>query len=211
VTQQAVEFCVNDLPGLFAKGVEQLRERAATSERARKRLNDVMQASHGLHICFEGEPAADVYLAVDQGVVTVSTAAPSNGPRGHTIALPGAVVVAALSFWHALDGASHESRAHWATAWASKKAMDIFGKMPHAFDVDGRTLPIVDEARIRIALGTMELPVRPDFTVLLSYEELVAARARGQDLLQLWMGGKLKFQGDMGKAMTLAMGAMQLR
>lgn len=202
------QFLVETFPALFAKGVAQLRAKAAEgSEKHQKRLADVEGAGGAVVLVLEGD--GEVYLKLDQGEMKVLDAKPDAGDIKLAVAAPADAMTMLLGEAEAAGELEEEKAAKRAVGTASKKLQDALANDSLEFHVIIQDVPDLGEVTIRVGLNAAEPPAEPKFSATIGFDDLEAARAGEIDPTQLFMGGKLRMAGDYSRALQLGMQLMQ--
>jgi len=196
-------FFLETYPDHFARGVAAL----AADPAAASRLADIRAARGAVQIVLEGEGGAEIFLAVEGGVLTASRTRPTL-PVRFCIAAPAAAARGALALLEE-SGRLAEAEAPVRAASLTSARMDkLIEKERLAFHVIVKNVPELETITIRVGVGIDAPPEKPGFTVTVDYDDLEDVRAGDLTPQQLFMQ-KLKIVGDASRAMTLAMTMMQ--
>lgn len=193
---------------LFDRGVSLLDARAAKEgERARRIVDDVRGAHGAAWLLFEG--AGDVWLAWREGHIEALDGRPDGVPVRLAIALPGD----AAALWieqvvKAADLDSDEAAVRTARSVSARFA-EAMGDQSLSFHLVLADTPDFERVVVRIGVHLDAPPETPRFTATVAWDDLVAARERGEDLSKLFMAGKLRLGGDYSQALSVAMQLMQ--
>jgi hypothetical protein len=95
------------------------------------------------------------------------------------------------------------------TALGSRAARELFTQTRFAFELEITGVPDVGTLGLKCALGRSAIE-RPEFKLTLSHDDLLDARDEGLAPHQLFLAGKMRIDGDVAKAMVLAMTLAQL-
>ncbi len=198
---------------LFNRGVTLLEERAAEGPEAQRALDDVKAARGTSRLCFEREDgdAIEIWLALEEGVMSAADARPEDMPMRLSVVMPKEAAelwVAELEKREELD--SDEAAVRVARG-VSGELEEAIGDESLDFELILVDTPDFEEVRVKIALHAETPPERPTFTAQVRWDDLASMREAGQNLQQLMMGGKLKLGGDYTRAMQVAMELMQKR
>ncbi|MEM1415991.1 MAG: SCP2 sterol-binding domain-containing protein [Myxococcota bacterium] len=207
-TSDPRQFLTDTFPALFAKGVEELRAKAAAGDAAAKmRLADVEGASGGVLLRVEGE--GDVFLVLEEGG-RMKTADAAENVR-LAIAAPGPALRTLLGEAEASGELADAQAGHRAVGTASKALQDALGDESLLFHVIAEGVPELGTVTVKIGLNATEPPETPTFTATMAFDDLEAARNGQTNAQELFMGGKLKMAGDYSRALQIGMQVLQLQ
>jgi hypothetical protein len=204
MTVQPIEFLYDHFPKLFARGVEVLRSRAAGGdERAQRILDDVTGVTGAASLQVDDEPP--VVLSASAGELR-SGGAPSDGvPIKIAAALPGNAITLLLGEAARLGALEDEEVAVGAAQTASKRFEDALAGQPMTCHVTLLNVPDLGDVKLRVGFNVMEPPVEPGFTTELQYSDLESVQRGELTVQELFLGGKLKMEGDYSLALQIAM------
>ncbi len=208
MSHDPISFLKETFPTLFAKGVALLEEKAnGGSERHKAALEDVKGASGAVVLEVEGE--GEVYLRAADGTMTVLADKPDPGDVKLAVAAPGEALRMLLGEAEDAGELEEEKAAKRAVGTASKRLQDALGADSLEFHVIAEDVPDLGEVTVRVGLNAAEPPKEPKFTATINFDDLEAARNGEVNVQQLFMGGKLRMQGDYSRALQLGMQLMQ--
>ena len=204
MSNEATTFLRDTLPSLFTKGVGLIEQRAnGGSENAKSLLADIKGFSGGCFVVIEGE--SQTYLNIANGTMKPSDA------LGDGLKVKLAVAVSPEGFPTLMERATEEGiledddAAFWAARTVSKRVDDIVAGRSTSTHITVKDVPDIGDVVARIALNQPEPPAKPQFTATLSYDDLEAVRDGDLTPQQLFMGGKLRMQGDYSLALQIMM------
>lgn len=199
----AMQAMKDRLPGLFARGIELLRDKAAGGDAAaQSRLDDASAAESAVRLVIEGQ--GELWIAVRGGELTADETRPEGVPVRLAVAVPADAVDAA--FGRVPEGAADDDAAALRVAGsASSRAEKVIEGQRLDFHIVLEGVPDVDRVAIRVSVGSDEPPETPRFTATVSYDDLEDARERKVDPTQFLMGGRVRFAGDYVPALQLGM------
>ncbi len=201
-----IAFLKDTFPTLFAKGVASLQAKAdGGHEKAGKILADVKGATGAVYLVVEGE--GEVFLNVDDGVMSVLDAKPA--PEGIRLAVAAPSAAMRLLLGEAQgELADEEASAKRAVRTASKRLQDALVGKSLEFHVVIEDVPEQGTVTVRVGLNAPEPPVEPAFSATIAFADLEAARAGEINAQMLFMGGKLRMSGDYSAALQIGMQLM---
>jgi len=204
MSDDATTFLRETLPNLFTKGVGLIEQRAGSgSENAKALLDDIRGFSGSSLVVIDGE--SQTYLNIAGGKMTASET-PGDG-----LGVKLAVGVSSEGFPMLMERATEEGiledddAAYWAARLVSKRVDDLIAGRATNAHITVRDVPDVGDIVARIALNQPEPPATPQFTATLDYDDLEDVRDGELTPQQLFMGGKLKMQGDYSIALQIMM------
>lgn len=210
MSHNPLEFLRTDFPALFNQGVADLEAAAeAGSAGAKARLEDVRGAHGAVALFVEGDNGGEVYLDTKDGKMRLLDSAPADDAVKLAIAGPGEALAMLLGEAEEAGELEEDSAKKRAVGTASKRLQDALGSDTMEFHVIAKDVPDLDEVKVRIALNAPKPPVEPKFTATISYDDLEAARDGEVNVQQLFMGGKLRMEGDYSRALQLGMQLLQ--
>jgi len=204
MTVQPIEFLQDTFPKLFARGVEVLESRASGGdERARRILDDVTGVTGAASLQIDDQ--SPVVLSASAGVLS-SGAHPADGvPVKITAALPGdaaALLLREIAKTGALDD---DEVAVGAAQTASKRFEDALPGQPMTCFVTLRGVPDLGDVEVQIGFNVPGVPKEPGFTAELQFSDLEMVQRGELTVQELFLGGKLKMEGDYSLALQLSM------
>ena len=204
MTVQPIEFLQDAFPKLFARGVEVLESRAsAGDERAQRILDDVTGVTGAASLQIDDQ--SPVVLSASAGVLSSGDHPADGVPIKITAALPGeaaALLLREIAKTGALDD---DEVAVGAAQTASKRFEDALAGQPLTCFVTLRGVPDLGDVEVQIGFNVPGVPKEPGFTAELQFSDLEMVQ-RGQLTIQeLFLGGKLKMEGDYSLALQLSM------
>ncbi|MCB9592050.1 MAG: SCP2 sterol-binding domain-containing protein [Sandaracinaceae bacterium] len=204
-----VAFIREDFVRLFNLGAAQYKERGeGGDEKAKARYEDIAAARGKVFVSFEGDGGADLWLAVENGVMAIHDAEPEGLPPRMAIAAPADAARAGLDELEAhFDDDKAARRFARAASGDIEKVLEGHSLRFHVTFTDLPADP--DEVTLRIAIGATEPPAEPTFAATISWDDIEDVRAGELTPQQLF--GRLKITGDATQAMALGMTLMQRR
>lgn len=209
MSHNPLEFLRTDFPALFNQGVADLEAAAESSAGAKARLEDVRGAHGAVALFVEGNGGGDVYLDTRNGKMTVLDGAPADDDVKLAIAGPAEAMAMLLGEAEDAGELEEESAKKRAVGTASKRLQDALGADAMEFHIIIKDVPDLDEVKVRIALNAPKPPAEPKFTATIGFDDLEAARDGEVNVQQLFMGGKLRMEGDYSRALQLGMQLLQ--
>jgi hypothetical protein len=204
MTVQPIEFLYDHFPKLFARGVEVLQSRAGGGdERAQRILDDVTGVTGAASLQVDDEPP--VVLSASEGQLR-SGNAPHHGVAVKiAAALPGDAVTLLLGEAVKAGALEDEEVAVGAAQTASKRFEDALAGQPMTCHLTLLGVPDLGDVKVRVGFNVTEPPVEPGFTTQLEYSDLESVQRGELTLQELFLGGKLKMEGDYALALQIAM------
>jgi len=204
MSTSAIEFLRESFPKLFDRGVTVLQSRAAGGdERAQRILDDVRGVTGAASLQIDDEPP--VVLSAKEGALS-SGGAPAEGvPIKIAAALPGdgaSLLLGEAAKSGALDD---DEVAIGAAQTASKRFEDALAGQPLTCHVTLRGVPELGDVKVRLGFNVAEPPVEPGFTTELEFSDLELVQRGELTAQDLFLGGKLKMEGDYSLALQIAM------
>ena len=204
MSSSAIEFLRESFPKLFDRGVTVLQSRATGGdERAQRILDDVRGVTGAASLQIDDEPP--VVLSAKEGVLS-SGGAPAEGvPIKIAAALPSdgaSLLLGEAAKSGALDD---DEVAVGAAQTASKRFEDALAGQPLTCHVTLRGVPELGDVKVRLGFNVTEPPVEPGFTTELQFSDLELVQRGELTAQDLFLGGKLKMEGDDSLALQLAM------
>lgn len=201
-----ITFLKDTFPKLFNKGVAGLEAKAGEGhEKAGKILEDVKGASGHVVLVVEGE--GEVYMKYADGTMEVIEAKPTENVK-LAVAAPSSAVKMLLGEAEK-EGELEESKAaKRAARTVSKRVQDALGDQSLLFHVNITGVPDQGDVTVKIGLNAPEPPEEPKFQATIAFADLEAARSGEVNAQMLFMGGKLRMEGDYSAALQLGMQLM---
>ena len=204
MTVQPIEFLRDGFPRLFTRGVEVLRARAAGGdERAQRILDDVEGVTGAASLRIDEEPP--VVLSAAAGALSSSSAPMDGVPVKIAAALPGNAASLLLGEAVKAGALEDDEIAIGAAQTASKRFEDALAGQPMTCHVTLRSVPDLGDVRVRVGFNVAEPPEAPGFTAELQYADLESVQRGELNVQELFLGGKLKMEGDYSLALQIAM------
>lgn len=201
---QPIEFLRDSFPQLFARGVKVLQGRAAAGdERARRILDDVTGVTGAASLQIDDGPP--VVLSAKSGEL-ISGDVPSEGvPVKIAAALPGDALTVLLGQAAEAGALENDEVAIGAAQTASKRFEEALAGQPMTCHLTLRGVPSLGDVRVRLGFNVLEPPEEPGFTTELEFTDLESVQRGELTLQELFLGGKLKMEGDYSLALQIAM------
>lgn len=201
---QPIDFLRDQFPQLFTRGVEVLKSRASSGdERAQRILADVTAVTGAASLQIDQEPP--VVLSAKAGVLT-SGAAPGDGVEVKiAAALPGDALTLLLGEAAKTGALEDEEVAVGAAQTASKRFEVALAGQPMTCHATLRGVPGLGDVLVRVGFNVVEPPAEPGFTTELQYADLESVQRGELTPQDLFLGGKLKMEGDYSLALQTAM------
>ena len=204
MTVQPIEFLQDTFPKLFARGVEVLESRASGGdERARRILDDVTGVTGAASLQIDDQ--SPVVLSASAGVLSSGDHPADGVPIKITAALPGeaaALLLREIAKTGALDD---DEVAVGAAQTASKRFEDALAGQPMTCFVTLRGVPDLGDVEVQIGFNVPGVPKEPGFTAELQFSDLEMVQRGELTIQELFLGGKLKMEGDYSLALQLSM------
>jgi len=204
MTVQPIEFLQDTFPKLFARGVEVLESRAsAGDERAQRILDDVTGVTGAASLQIDDQ--SPVVLSASAGVLSSGDHPTDGVPIKITAALPGeaaALLLREIAKTGALDD---DEVAVGAAQTASKRFEDALAGQPMTCFVTLRGVPDLGDVEVQIGFNVPGVPKEPGFTAELQFSDLEMVQRGELTVQELFLGGKLKMEGDYSLALQLSM------
>ena len=201
---QPIEFLRDHFPQLFTRGVEVLKTRASSGdERDQPILADVTGVTGAASLQIDEEPP--VVLSAKEGVLT-SGAGPGDGVAVKiAAALPGPALTLLLGEAFKTGAFEDEEVAVGAAQTASKRFEEALAGQPMTCHATLRGVPGLGDVLVRVGFNVEEPPAEPGFTTELQYADLESLQRGELTPQELFLGGKLKMEGDYSLALQTAM------
>ena len=204
MTIAPVEFLRESFPKLFARGIEVLGRRAAAGdERAQRILDDVKGVTGAASLQIDDQPP--VVLSATQGSLTAGDAPADEVPVRIVAALPGDAIQLLLGEATEAGALEDEEVAVGAAQTASKRFEDALAGRPLTCHVTIADVPSLGDIQVRLGFNVPEVPVEPGFTTELRFSDLESVQRGELTVQELFLGGKLKMEGDYSLALQIAM------
>jgi hypothetical protein len=200
------------LPELIKSAIARLEQRAASGDAiAAARLADAGSTLVPSLLKVAGESGGELWFLAARSGLTPCEQPPANAASGfgHALELPVAAVRQALVVADRSTADVDEVVSALALI-ASANARAILGASSFCFDLDVLRVPVIGTMRVRIGFGRPLLAGKPEFALRVESDELEDAREEGIGPHQLFLAGKVKIDGDVARAMQLAMVLAQL-
>jgi hypothetical protein len=199
-----IEFLRDSFPNLFARGVEVLQSRAAGgNERAQRILDDVKGVTGAASLQIDDEPP--VVLSAREGVLSAGDAPADGVPIKITAAVPGDAVQLLLGEVAKTGALDDDELAIGAAQTASKRFEDALAGQPMTCHLTLRGVPDLGDVVVRIGFNVPEVPAEPGFTTELQFSDLEMVQRGELTVQELFLGGKLKMEGDYSLALQISM------
>lgn len=204
MTVNAADFLREEFPKLFNRGVEVLRGRATEgNEQAQRILADVEGVVGAARLELEGEPP--IVLSADAGAMSAGSEPSEGVPLKVTARAPGDAARVVLGEALASGSLEDDEIAVGAAQTASKRFEDALAGRPMTFAATVKGVPDLGNVVVRIAFNVPEVPADPGFTTEVDYADLEATRRGDLTVQELFLGGKLKMEGDYSMALQISM------
>ncbi len=184
--------------------MEVLRDRvAAGDDRAQRILDDVTPVRGAAALHLDDDPA--VVLSVSEGVLSAGDAPTGGVPIKIAAALPGDAVSVLLGEATRVGALDDDEVAIGATQTASKRFEDALAGQPMTCHITLRGVPDLGDVRVRLGFNVPEPPAEPGFTVEVEHADLQRVQRGEMTIQDMFLGGKLKMQGDYSLALQISM------
>ena len=201
-----IQFLKETYPALFAKGVAGLEAKAGEGhEKAGKILEDVKGASGNVVLVVEGE--GEVYMKYADGKMEVIDVKPTENVK-LAVSAPGSAVKMLLGEAEKEGELEEGKAAKRAARTVSKRVQDALGDQSLLFHINVEGVPDQGTVTVKVGLNAPEPPEAPKFQATIAFADLEAARAGEVNAQMLFMGGKLRMEGDYSAALQLGMQLM---
>jgi hypothetical protein len=199
-----IEFLRDSFPKLFARGVEVLERRAAGGDdRAQRILDDVKGVTGAASLQIDDEPP--VVLSAKEGVLRAGDAPADGVPIKITAAVPGEAVQLLLGEVAKTGALDDDEVAIGAAQTASKRFEDALAGQPMTCHLTLRGVPGLGDVVLRVGFNVPEVPEEPGFTTELQFSDLEMVQRGELTVQELFLGGKLKMEGDYSLALQISM------
>jgi len=204
MTVQPIEFLRETFPQLFTRGVEVLRTRAADGdERAQRILDDVTAVTGAASLQIDESPP--VVLSATQGALSAGEAPGEGVPIKIAAALPADAVTLLLGEAVKAGALEDDEVAVGAAQTASKRFEDALAGRAMTCHITLLGVPALGDVKVRLGFNVSEPPSQPGFTTELHYGDLESVQRGELTAQDLFLGGKLKMEGDYSLALQIAM------
>lgn len=201
---QPIDFLRDGFPELFRRGVEVLTARAQDGdERARRILDDVKGVTGAASL--QIDHSAPVVLSAREGVLTSGDTPHDGVPIKIIAVLPGNAAHLLLGEVSKAGALDDDEVAVGAAQTASKRFEDALAGQPMTCHVTLRGVPELGDVQVRLGFNVAELPAEPGFTTELQFSDLEMVQRGELTVQELFLGGKLKMEGDYSLALQTAM------
>ena len=120
-------------------------------------------------------------------------------------AFPGNAVELLLGEATKAGALEDEEVAIGAAQTASKRFEDALAGQPMTCHVTLLGVPELGDVRVQVGFNVAELPTDPGFTTEVQYADLQSVQVGELTMQELFLGGKLKMEGDYSLALQIAM------
>lgn len=204
MSDEPIEFLRDTFPRLFARGVEVLKTRAASGdERAQRILDDVTPITGAAKLQIDDAPP--VVLSTVQGAMSAGDAPAEGVPVKIVAVLPGNAVALLLGEAVKAGALEDDEVAVGAAQTASKRFEEALAGRPMTCHVTLLGVPELGDVRVQVGFNVLEPPSEPGFTAELQYADLESVQRGELNVQELFLGGKLKMEGDYSLALQTAM------
>ncbi|MDH3200356.1 MAG: SCP2 sterol-binding domain-containing protein [Myxococcales bacterium] len=201
---QPVEFLRDTFPKLFTRGVEVLESRASGGdERAQRILADVKGVTGAVRLEVDDYPP--IVLSGKAGLLIAGNEPEEGVPLKATAKIPANAVQLLLGSALRSGALDDEEVAVGAAQTASKRFEDALAGQPLSFEATVKDVPELGDVILQVAFNVPEVPAEPGFTTELQFSDLEAVRRGELTVQELFLGGKLKMQGDYSLALQISM------
>jgi hypothetical protein len=204
MTVQPIEFLLDTFPKLFARGVEVLESRAsAGDERAQRILDDVKGVTGAASLQIDDR--SPVVLSARAGVLSAADGPADGVPIKITATLPGDAATLLLGEVAKTGALDDDEVAVGAAQTASKRFEDTLAGKPMTCFVTLRGVPELGDVEVQIGFNVPKVPEEPGFTTELQFSDLEMVQRGELTIQELFLGGKLKMEGDYSLALQISM------
>jgi hypothetical protein len=131
---------------------------------------------------------------------------PSDGvPVKIAAAFPGNAISLLLGEAAKAGALEQEEVAIGAAQTASKRFEDALAGQPMTCHLTVRGVPELGDVQVRLGFNVAEPPAEPGFTAEVQYEDLERVQRSEMTVQELFLGGKLKMEGDYSLALQISM------
>lgn len=204
MTVNAADFLREEFPKLFNRGVEVLRSRAeAGNEQAKRVLADVEGVVGAVRLELEGD--SPIVLSADGGALSAGAEPAEGVPLKVAAQVPGNAAQVLLGEALSSGALEDDEIAVGAAQTASKRFEDALAGRPMTFAATVKGVPDLGNVVLQVAFNVPEVPSTPGFTTEVEYADLEATRRGELTVQELFLGGKLKMEGDYSMALQISM------
>jgi len=204
MTVQPIEFLRDGFPKLFARGVEVLESRAAAGDtRAQRILEDVKGVTGAASLQIDDQ--SPIVLSASAGLLRASDSPVEGVPVKITASLPGDAARLLLGEVARSGALEDDELAIGAAQTASKRFEDALAGRPMTCHVTLHGVPDLGDVRVLVGFNVPEVPAEPGFTTELQFSDLQMVQRGELTVQELFLGGKLKMEGDYSLALQIAM------
>jgi hypothetical protein len=204
MTVQPIDFLRDTFPTLFSRGVEILESRAQSGdERAQRILDDVRGVTGAATLQIDDQPP--VVLSAREGTLSSGDAPASGVPIKIIASLPGDAAHLLLGEVSKTGALDNDEVAVGAAQTASKRFEAALAGQPMTCHVTLRGVPDLGDVQVSLGFNVAELPTEPGFTTELQFADLETVQRGELTVQELFLGGKLKMEGDYSLALQTAM------
>lgn len=205
MTTEPVAFLREVFPQLFAKGVQILQSRASGGdERAARQLDDVIKVTGAAHLCVDDSPP--VFLNTAEGTMTAGDS--PSVPVKVAAAFPGQALSVLLGEATKAGALENDDVAVGAAQTASQRLEDTLAGREVSCDVTIKGVPELGDVTVRVGLNVGGIPELPGFTAEVEFSDVESVQTGSATIQELFMGGKLRMEGDYSTALQVAMELM---
>ena len=204
MTIQPIEFLRDTFPKLFTRGVEVLEVRAAEGdERAQRILADVKGVIGAVRLEVDDHPP--IVLSGNAGSLTSGEEPAAGVPVRAVAKIPGDAVQLLLGEALKSGALEDDEVAVGAAQTASKRFEDALAGQPMTLEATVKGVPELGDVVLRVAFNVPEVPAEPAFTAEFQFSDLEAVQRGEVTAQELFLGGKLKMEGDYSLALQISM------
>ncbi len=204
MTVRPLEFLRDGFPRLFSRGIEVLEGRAqGGDERAQRILDDVRGVTGAARLRVDDD--APVVISARQGVLSAGDAPGEGVPVKIVAELPGDAAMLLLGEVAKAGALEDDEVAVGAAQVASKRFEDALAGQPLTCHVTLCGVPELGDVRVSLGFNVAELPPEPGFTTEVQFADLETMQRGELTVQELFLGGKLKMEGDYSLALQTAM------
>ena len=199
-----IEFLRNTFPRIFTRGVQILESRAAGGdERSQRILDDVKGVTGAASLQIDEQPP--VVLSARQGALSSGDAPAAGVQIKIAAALPGNAAGLLLGEAARAGALDDDEVAIGAAQTASKRFEDALAGQAMTCHVTLLGVPDLGDVLVRVGFNVAEVPEVPGFTTELQFPDLESVQRGELTVQELFLGGKLKMEGDYSLALQIAM------
>ena len=146
-----------------------------------------------------------VVLSAKEGALRAGGAPAEGVPIKIAAALPGRAASLLLGEVAKSGALEDDEVAIGAAQTASKRFEDALAGQPLTCHVTLRGVPELGDITVRLGFNVLEPPLEPGFTTELQFSDLELVQRGELTAQELFLGGKLKMEGDYSLALQIAM------